>query len=196
MEENATSKFGVWEWFKSIVLIIFIIIVMGILSIYAALSGVFDSIAKPEIKYGEFPLKVTYEVNGEIKVIEEVIVCEYYGMGGGGEGGKQRIWTTHTKDSPAGVVLLEINEYTKLTISYESPEYYMDDLHITIKEQYLEWQRDNTVNRVFYVKTYDEAGVGISAEHMNSEKVYELYSLKLISWEPSPPIQNTYRGPK
>ncbi|MFA8307240.1 YdgA family protein, partial [Paenibacillus alvei] len=32
---------------------------------------------RPEITYGEFPFKLVYEINGERKVIQDTVICEY-----------------------------------------------------------------------------------------------------------------------
>ena len=193
MEENATPKFGVWEWFKSIVLIIFIIIVMGILSIYAALSGVFDSIAKPEIKYGEFPLRIVCEVNGEERIIEEVVVCEYDGIVNRGEGGKRRVWKSYLQSGKIDIILMKIDEYSSLACTYERAEYYMMDEALISLREYRRIFDSNLNSNFIALQRYDETGKSIYLEDLTSEEAYELYGFKLISWEPSPPIQNVYK---
>ena len=36
----------------------------------------------PEIEYAEFPFELTYEINGERFVVNDVYVCEFEGFGG------------------------------------------------------------------------------------------------------------------
>lgn len=48
---------------------------------------------KPAIKYGEFPFKLEYELNGELIVIEDTLICEYDGIKMVG-GQKERSWTS------------------------------------------------------------------------------------------------------
>ena len=48
----------------------------------------------PEIKYGEFSCRLEYELDGEIKVIEDVIICEFDGFKNYGSAGSRREWKT------------------------------------------------------------------------------------------------------
>ena len=52
---------------------------------------------KPAIRYGEFPFRLTYELNGETKTIEDVAICEFDGYGERSEAGQDRKWKTHLK---------------------------------------------------------------------------------------------------
>ncbi|WP_336297944.1 hypothetical protein [Aneurinibacillus uraniidurans] len=36
---------------------------------------------RPEIIYGEFPFRLEYEINGQRKVIENILICEFDGFG-------------------------------------------------------------------------------------------------------------------
>ena len=50
----------------------------------------------PEIKYGEFPFRLEYEINGQRVVVEDTIVCEFDGIGWNGTmGEKYRKWKTY-----------------------------------------------------------------------------------------------------
>ena len=64
-----------------IVICVIIFILLVVLFFIAAFGG-FNfllSVPEPQIKYGEFPCKLTYEINGEIKTIEDTIICEFDG---------------------------------------------------------------------------------------------------------------------
>ena len=46
----------------------------------------------PEIRYGEFPFRLEYEINGERFVIEDTVICEFDGIGWNEAQGKFRKW--------------------------------------------------------------------------------------------------------
>ena len=57
------------------------IIISAVLVVFMlCFTGCYDDLPEPKIKYGEFPFVLTYEVDGEIRVIEDTIVCEYEGL--------------------------------------------------------------------------------------------------------------------
>ncbi|WP_350339123.1 hypothetical protein [Paenibacillus polymyxa] len=35
--------------------------------------------SRPEITYGKFPFRLEYEINGQRKVIQDTLICEYDG---------------------------------------------------------------------------------------------------------------------
>ena len=65
---------------------------------------------KPEIKYGEFPISVTYEVNGEIIVIEDTVICEFDGVELRGGAGKYRTWKSRLKSGNESLTLLQMEQ--------------------------------------------------------------------------------------
>ena len=72
---------------KKLLIIAIAIFVLIALFYLFVISGAFLTLTyfapnplKPEITYGEFPFTLTYELDGEIKTIEDVVVCEYDGI--------------------------------------------------------------------------------------------------------------------
>ena len=63
----------------------------------ASIHGAFKTVAKPEIKEGEFDFALTYEVDGENKVIEGTYVCEFDGINRAIDGVGRR-WNGYIKD--------------------------------------------------------------------------------------------------
>ena len=48
---------------------------------------------RPEITYSEFPFRIEYEINGELVVIEDAVICEFDGFQPNWSGGdKTRKW--------------------------------------------------------------------------------------------------------
>ena len=99
---------------KKIIIVTSIVIVALLLYVvimFVAAFGGFNfllHVPKPEITYGEFPCVLTYEVNGEIKVIEDVIVCEFDGFEAANEAGKYRKWKTYLKSGKEDMTLLDL----------------------------------------------------------------------------------------
>ncbi len=92
---------------------------------------------KPEITYGEFPCKLVYETDGETKVIEDTVICEFDGFENFGTAGKDRSWKTTLKSGNENLTLLnmrssnETNELgqpiLELYFYYGNAAYYMGD---------------------------------------------------------------------
>ena len=145
---------------------------------------------EPEIKYGEFPISITYEVDGETKKNEDIIICEYDGIENFGSGGRRRKWKCYLKSGNERLVLLngELQD-TIFEISdfYGSPNYYMGEYIydlITYKESmknddelnYIEWK--NGIQRGDII-SYNEA--------------LERFGLRIIDIQYSEPIKNSFK---
>jgi len=72
------ANFTVWPW---------VMISLGI--------SLLPNPPKPGITYSEFPFRLVYEINGERKVIEDTLICEYDGIGMDEGRGKYRKWKEH-----------------------------------------------------------------------------------------------------
>ncbi len=152
------------------------------------------SVPKPEITYGEFPFKLTYELNGEIKTIEDIVICEFDGFEVIGEAGKYRKWKTSLKSGNERVTLLdlrplkEVNEFgqrmLEMFFSYGSGEYYMgDEQRYSLKPEirdYIEYE-------------YKNADGTTGGSSYKADVAYEKYKIRLISWDTAPPIQNNFK---
>lgn len=176
------------------------IVLIGLLYLgfifFAAFGGLnfLISVPKPEITYGEFPFKLTYELNGEIKTIEDTIICEFDGFEVLGEAGKYRKWKTSLKSGNERLTLLdlrpskEVNEFgqtiLELYFYYGNAEYYMGDTG--------DRQRDaQGLDRVSYHYQNKDGTTGGSS--YKADVSYEKYKIRLISWEAAPPIQNSFK---
>lgn len=101
----------------------------------------------PEIKYGEFPLKIEYSINGEQFVVEDTIICEYDGIGMNEGVGKYRKWKNTFASGKKQLILFEeegINEnyicedrhnvVTTVFFDFGSGGYYMGELDDGIQQ--------------------------------------------------------------
>lgn len=164
---------------------------------------------KPEISYGEFPFQLTYELDGEIRTIKDVAICEFDGYGQRSEAGQSRKWKIHLKsemgesisDNERGketdfiwITLLNLrnngiyddfgHEVLELYFFGGNGHYYMDDglAGHDRKAQDFTW--------VDYMYKTVDGTIGHSA--FKAEEAYEKFNIRLISWEPSLPIKNNF----
>lgn len=193
--------------------ILSLIILIGIFYIFVLSGAIFwfgSNPPKPEITYGEFPFKLTYELNGETKIIKDTIICGFDGFYSLGSAGKYRKWKTHLKSMvdeliPANkrgketdfarITLLDLRNYDvfddfghkvlELYFYGGNGHYYMgDELGGNSRSgQDFTW--------VYYAYQNADGTIGHSGYKAN--EAWEKYKIKLISWEPSPPIKNTYK---
>ncbi len=152
---------------------------------------------KPKVKNGEFQCKLVYEVNGEQKVIEDTIVCKYKGYRFVGENGRYREWEKYMKSTGKDMISLydvrENNDYTdwgnqilELYFFVGNAEYYMGDTGLNAHEA----KEGNIGEEIDYVYLTPEGKEGRSA--FKADEAWEKYKIRIISWETSPPIQNTF----
>ena len=176
--QNGVS--GVMKFLFVILLIVFALYAFPFVAI--ELVTIFsDDPPLPEIRYGEFPFRLVYEINGEQIVIEDTIICEFDGIGRGG-GSKWRRWTSRLASGDEEIILLRINSGKFIYYLPGSPEYYMGDLpdYATHRDLFPDAFISDT-NRVS------------SSRWINADELYSEYGIRLISWEPSPAIVNSFR---
>ncbi len=165
---------------------------------------------KPVIKYGEFPYQLTYELDGEIITIEDVAICEFDGYKPRTEAGQGRKWKIYSK-SEAGtsslyneqgektdalwITLADLrdrnilddsgNEVLELYFYGGNGHYYMDD-------ELGSYDRNaQALTEIDYMyKTVDGK---IRHSSFKAEKAYEMFKIRLISWEAAEPIQNSFK---
>lgn len=182
-----------------------IIIISGFLLIFAylALPWVIIGLGMhfgpnppvPEITYGEFPFQLEYEIEGERKIIEDIIICEFDGFEQRGEAGRYRKWKTTFKSGKERIVLLNTrdlnitDEWGKKILEFNfyfgNAEYYMGD---SLANNHKSAQDFNWVEYL-----YQTADGIIGGSALKAEEAYEKYKIRLIRWEASSPIQNTFK---
>lgn len=115
-------------------------ILYGILYVFVLSGAIFlfnPNPPAPDITYGEFPFRLVYEIDGETKVIEDTVICEFDGFKNMGSAGNKRVWKSQLKSGKEHITLLdlrplqEIDEYghtvLELTFYWGNAEYYMGD---------------------------------------------------------------------
>lgn len=180
---------------KILLIILLLVILCTAISLFIAFGGLnfLIPVPKPVITYGEFPCRLTYELNGKEKVIEDVIVCEFEGFEFKSEAGKYKKWKTYLKSGKTEMTLLDLSDLNEKNefghtilgffFSYGNAEYYMGDTErhsIPQISDYIEYK----------YKTQD--GI-IGGSAYKADEAWEKYKIRLISWEVSPPIQNSFK---
>ncbi|MFD0620900.1 hypothetical protein ACFQZR_26025 [Paenibacillus sp. GCM10027629] len=140
---------------------------------------------QPSITYSEFPFKLVYEINGKKKIVQDTVVCEYDGVGMDEGQGKFRKWKQRLASGNVSgdfVILEKLNELEKIGFYPGSADYYMNDS---------KWYKENNSSfpNAWLVK--NEKGDVSGEDYLEEDQLYEKYHIKLISWEPSPPIKNS-----
>ena len=191
--------------------VIKIIVMVSLAGIGFLVLWVFNSFLfnhpKPEITYGEFPFKLTYELNGAAKTIIDTAVCEFKGYGKRSTAGQSREWSVHllsgndntvsnqNKTGFVWITLLDVrqsndtdalgNKILELYFFGGNGHYYMND---TLGHQDRKAQELDYVN-YFYQKSDGTTG----HSSLTAEDAWERYKIRLIKWEISPPIQNYFK---
>ncbi|CAM2777453.1 hypothetical protein PASE110613_00170 [Paenibacillus sediminis] len=138
---------------------------------------------RPEITYGEFPFRLEYEIKGERKVIQDTLICEFDGFGADEGRGKYRKWKKHLASGNERITLLEVDQTQEIYYSPGSPNYYMGDLESS--GEYRHGFPDALI--------IERDGRFTSNRLIRADELLNKYHIKLISWNPSPPIKNTFK---
>ena len=151
------------------------------------LAGCGLRVPRPEIKEGEFEFFVTCELNGEIKTLSGVYVCEYDGTSWALDGGYSRDWKSSVKGVEAGnqyeVQIGTTEDGGSIVLSYGFyPEYFMGDMETVDMG---EPEPQLTVTHAM------EDVDGVSAIY-DQEELARLYNVKIIDYGYDKPIENTF----
>lgn len=181
---------------RIIIFVIFITVIIAIINFLITsfpwfFIGIGSRLApnpqKPEITYHEFPFKLTYELNGEIKVIEDVVICEYDGIKSLGEAGKYRKWKSHLKSGNERVSLLKVGDSLEFYFNYGDPENYMGD------PQSGKYNKDLYYDLSYIPFIKKENGKQVADSGMLADKAWKEYRLRIIEWKYTSPIQNSFK---
>ena len=138
--------------------------------------------AKPEVTYGEFPFVIVYEIDGEVVTVSDVYVCQYDGIGANEGVGKYREWKGYIKSTGEEQLVLHQDGNLSLACAVGSPKYYMSDPSMA---------DDEYTPYIYYIESPNEFG-GTSSGVLDIEPLLEQYKIKLISWQLSDPIENSF----
>lgn len=138
---------------------------------------------EPAIKYGEFPFWIEFQLGEEIIVIEDTAICEFIGFENLRAAGKKRKWKTYLKSGRERITLLKDNNI-ELYFSYGTAEFYMGDNFF--KNPSVMNYNPKIIDSVIYENgkpTYST---------ISSTEAWEKYGLKILDWQYSAPIKNSF----
>ena len=176
---------------KIIFLGIAVVFVLGLVVaalIVASFLGAFTTVPKPEIKEGEFDFALTYEVDGETKIIEGTYVCKFDRVSRNIDG-VGRKWIGYIKDHDDSIDY-EIKKTDDGTIKINLDIYSQFFMSDPIYK--LSGNTDDPKPEPYIYITSGDA----SAEDPANEVTFNLYEgddVKIISFEYDEPIENTYK---
>ena len=189
------------------VLIIFLIIFHLLIRLLVGFGLALLPRTQPEITYGEFPVRLTYELNGEIRTVQDVAICEFdgYKVSIEDESRKWKVTLKSELDEPPSdkeqweetdfvlITLLDLrnkgiyddfgHEVLELYFFGGNGSYYMNDV--------MEFGHDaQDFTCVEYMYKTEDGKIGGSS--FGAEEAYEKFNIRLISWEAAKPIRNTF----
>lgn len=143
---------------------------------------------KPVIKHGEFPFCLTYEANGDIYEVKDTLLCDYDGFEANAAQGVYRRWKSYLKSGNKRIILFKNSNieifFSPNINSQKTGAYYMGDHEIC--------DRINiSFPNAWY--TYDYENKQVNSYIISSDELWEMYKIKLLSWNISPPINNTFK---
>ena len=140
---------------------------------------------RPEITYGEFPFRVEYEINGELVVVEDTIICKFDGFSSLScdIDTKYREWKASFASGrktlfPNGADL-KVDDDRQIYFSLGSAHYYMGD----------GWGGSPHC-RAYKAR---KSSSGYSLTDIPPDELFNTYNIRVISYEFSPPIVNSFK---
>ena len=157
-----------------------ILIVLSLLPLSLTSCG--PTLPSPEVTKGEFDVAITYEVNGEVKTLDLVYVCEYDRVAWTLEGTSYRAWNGNFVGYDDGDVIqvLETEEGKVALCVLIYPEYFMGEPDYT----------DDFSPIVLTNYIYYEDGCEMIID--DQELIAKDYGVKVIGCEYSKPIENSF----
>ena len=148
---------------------------------------------RPEITYGEFPFRIEYEINGEMVIVEDTIICEFDGFQpdwGGGD--KTRKWKVSFASGKKSQIYkdradLLVDEANHIYFALGDGEYYMGDDHYAGN-----LPADYVPSLLAYKATKQLFG-GWHTINIGAHELLNTYGIKIISYEIAPPIVNSFK---
>ena len=172
-----------------VIALLTIILIIAFILIILLFGGCFlPNPGSPKVIYHEFPICLEYTLNGEYTKIEDVLICEFDGVGFNEGNGKYRKWKAHLKSGKNRITLFkdETVEIYYFPVKEDSrlPGVFMGDT------EFYSGGTGETFPDAWYTTNYEDPTVNdyiISADDMK-----ETYHLQLINWESSHPIDNMF----
>ena len=158
-----------------------LLIFTAILICLVSLPFIASTLIGPKIKYGEFPFRLEYEIRGQVVVVEDTIICKTDGINFDFltpfRKWKNYLASGKELQTKFREVSLLIDDINKIGVTLDSAGYYMG-----LREE--KYAKDGPVFDIFLF--YSE----YSRMPISTEKLWNEYGIRIISFEPSPPLKN------
>lgn len=138
----------------------------------------------PEIRRAEFPFRLEYEVSGEFFVVEDALVIQFAGNDWNAGWGTHPTWRGSLA-SGQDVIILFADHELEIFIRPAESNWRLRQL---MGEGSPNWNINLDANTTFPAiwRTIN----GNTREITNDP--YNIYNIRIISWEIAPPIENTF----
>ncbi len=175
------------------VIVIFLLNFITWTSIFAA--GLFSpNLTEPEITSGEFPFVIEYEFEGETYIIEDTVVCSYEGNDPSAlvptrsysydlKNNSNRLMIEFDANTESLLTKGQINEESRIVWYYGHGGYYLGDPKKA--------DSGPCINYVEICKTSPKVSHHQTTK-LTNEQLEELFGIKIIRFEFSTPIENTF----
>lgn len=131
----------------------------------------------PQITSGEFPFRLEYRIGDETFIVEDVVMCEYDGIGFG-DNGKFLKWKKWVASTGEEDLLLLTEENKKIFCTVGEADYYMG-----------ETQETELLKPKMYIDKQEDSITISSADPAELAK----YDIEIIDYEFSQPIENQFK---
>ena len=173
----------------SVGLVLTVIYLPVIMDTYLKIAEKNDPTIDPEVTYHEFPFYIEYVIDGEIKIIEDTLVCEYVGFERTGwlyrfNVGDEylRHWDSYLKNHTEDSILLFSDNNIIVDYSLAMASYYMGDTEMPGAETRPSF-------RVF-IKTSNKNEL---YKHYKSAEDLKEYGIEILNLIIPEPIQNSFQ---
>ena len=140
------------------------------------------TMSRPEVKEGQFDVSVTYEMNGEVKTLDLVYVCEYDGIGWTLEGTYYRDWKGHFEGYGDGdpIEVYNADDGSKVVLSFIIyAEYFMGE------PDFVDFYPEAKTERIYFED-------GIEMIDYDEELIAKDFGVRIISINYDEPIKNMF----
>ncbi len=153
---------------------------------------------EPEIKYGEFKFELTYSVDGKMKEISDIIVCEFKGFEVRSIGdSKKRVWSENIKNDNSYELFhfrddeRKDSEKTYSAICVENIGDYKVILHLAEAEWFLGEPDYTGVPDMPGIQVYDTK-TGYYLEPAQSDGFLKEHNFEVVDWFCDNAVKNTF----
>lgn len=147
---------------------------------------------KPQITYAEFKFKLTYELDGEIKIIEDTIICEFDGFNIDEGRGKTRRWKYCYENEQNNEIFVYEKSPNFPKIVLENIDQYKIILGVSSAQYFLSEPEYTGTPELPSIQVYDTS-IGYYKDPTQSKEFLNEHNFKVIDWYCDPPIENSFK---